>query len=137
MQLQEKQERQRQRKQEAKNKLEERKGRILKQLDDREHFKYVVAAEREEQAAIRNLEMELKKEDKMQNVERIRRMDEFMRLQVQRKLQDDDARTGETFDMTLSLVSTTLFLTLLCFTCRSLDQGPEGETPCGAEADAA
>ena len=103
--LQEKQDRQRQRAQEAKNKLDERKGRIIKQLNDKEHFKYVVAEEREEQAAIRNLERELKKADKQSNVQRIKRMDEFMRLQVQQKLRDDDARTAGIRDQKQKLLA--------------------------------
>ena len=45
--------------------------------------------------AIKSLHEELQKEDKRQNVERIRRMDEFMRLQTQQKLEEDDQRTAK------------------------------------------
>ncbi|GMI06510.1 hypothetical protein TrLO_g11817 [Triparma laevis f. longispina] len=92
--LADKHERQRQRQEEAQNKLFDRKQRIIKQLEDKEQFKYVVEAERAEEMAIRQLRMELKKEDKRQNVERIRRMDEFMRLQVKQKMEEDDSRTA-------------------------------------------
>ena len=72
-----------------------RKNKILKQLADRENYKYVVEAERAEQMAIRSLNKELHKEDKRQNVERLRRMNEYMRLQTSNKLSEDDARTEQ------------------------------------------
>ena len=74
-------------------KVEDRKNKILKQLADREHYKYVVEAERAEKLAVKSLREELQKEDKRQNVERLRRMNEYMRLQTANKMEEDDART--------------------------------------------
>jgi len=53
----------------------------------------VVEAERAEKMAVKSLREELHKEDKRQNVERLRRMNEYMRLQTANKLEEDDART--------------------------------------------
>ena len=85
--------RQKEKKEQSKRQLEERKSRILNQLNDREKFKGVVEAKREDERAYKNLKDELKKEDKRQNVERIRRMGEYARLQTLTKLESDDNRT--------------------------------------------
>jgi hypothetical protein len=72
---------------------EDRKQRIQKQLNDREHFIHVVEEQRAEERFTTQLQHELALEDKRQNVERIKRMNEFMRLQTMNKIEDDDKRT--------------------------------------------
>jgi len=72
---------------------EDKKNRTLTQLADREQFIQVVEMEREHERSVKNLNMELAEADKRANVQRIKRMDEFMRLQTMKKLQSDDART--------------------------------------------
>ena len=52
--------RQKEKKDEAMQKVENRKNKILKQLEDRENYKYVVEAERAEMMAIRSLNKEVR-----------------------------------------------------------------------------
>jgi hypothetical protein len=87
--------RQRQKLEEARAKDEERKRRIQAQLDDREHFILVVTDSRAQERGLRQLQADLSLEDKRQNVERIKRMNEFLRLQTLRKIERDDSRTAE------------------------------------------
>lgn len=89
----ERQARQRGKKEESMKFYEDKKNRTLTQLADREQFIQVVEMEREHERSVKNLNMELAEADKRANVQRIKRMDEFMRLQTMKKLQSDDART--------------------------------------------
>ena len=91
--LAERQARQRGKKEESMKFYEDKKNRTLTQLADREQFIQVVEMEREHERSVKNLNMELAEADKRANVQRIKRMDEFMRLQTMKKLQSDDART--------------------------------------------
>ena len=89
----EKHHRQKMKKDEAMARLEERKMRIQQQLDNREQFIHVIEEERAEERAKANLMAELAHSDKRQNVQRIQRMNEFMRLQTMHKIENDDSRT--------------------------------------------
>ena len=101
--LAERQARQQEKKEESMNFFADKRNRTLKQLEDREQYKYVVEMERDNERSIKNLNSELIQADKRANVERIKRMDEFMRLQTMKKLQSDDERTAAIRDQKRAL----------------------------------
>ena len=102
-QLKERQDRQKAKKEESMKFFVDKKAKTLKQLEDREQYKYVVEMERNHDRSIKNLNAELIQADKKANVERIKRMDEFMRLQTVKKLRSDDERTAAIRDQKRTL----------------------------------
>ena len=59
----------------------------------REQYYSVVTAKREKELTLKKCESELAKVDRVQNVARIRRIDDFLRLQTLQKVQEDDQRS--------------------------------------------
>jgi hypothetical protein len=72
----------------------DRKQGIIDNRTKREKYYTVVSAEREARLNLKKLDSELAKDDRVQNVARIRRIDDFLRLQTLQKVQEDDARSA-------------------------------------------
>merc|ERR1719502_605280 len=71
----------------------DRRQSIIDNRAKREQYYTVVSTEREQKLSLRKMESELAKEDRVQNVARIRRIDDFLRLQTLQKIQEDAARS--------------------------------------------
>jgi len=69
-------------------------ARILEKRAKLDSYLAVVHQERDRVRAKRNATKELRKEDKLSNVQRIKRIDEFVRLQTLQKIADDDDRSS-------------------------------------------
>lgn len=82
-----------QRQQQAYKLEEERVDTIVKKRSQLDAHLGVVNSKREAQRSLRKAQKELVKEDKLSNVQRIKRIDEFVRLQTLQKIQDDDDRS--------------------------------------------
>merc|ERR1711998_241505 len=82
-----------QRLEDAKTNLEERKRNIVESRQAREEKAELIHEEKFKAAQERMLHADLWKEDKIQNVQRIRRVEEFNRLQTLQKIQEDDDRS--------------------------------------------
>ena len=71
-----------------------RRADIVANRERRQQFYQTIAAERDQQNALLKLESDLALQAKVENVNRIRRVDDFNRLKLLHKLQADDRRTA-------------------------------------------
>ena len=72
----------------------DRRDRIIENREKREKFYYTITSDRERKLALKKMESELDISDRVQNVARIRRIDDFLRLQTLQKIQEDDSRSA-------------------------------------------
>ena len=72
----------------------DRRDRIIENREKREKFYYTITSDRERKLALKKMESELSISDRVQNVARIRRIDDFLRLQTLQKIQEDDSRSA-------------------------------------------
>mmetsp|Transcript_8067 Transcript_8067/g.20628 ORF Transcript_8067/g.20628 Transcript_8067/m.20628 type:complete len:516 (-) Transcript_8067:124-1671(-) len=82
-----------QRLEDAKGTMEDRKQSIIENRKKRDEQAGLIHIQRAKEMQLKMLETDLLKEDKQQNVQRIRRVEEFNRLQTLQKIQEDDDRS--------------------------------------------
>uniref|UniRef100_A0A7S1XQ95 Uncharacterized protein n=1 Tax=Phaeomonas parva TaxID=124430 RepID=A0A7S1XQ95_9STRA len=70
----------------------DRRRRIIQRMRGREHYKNVVAEERARYHHTLKTKHDLQLQDHLENVERIRRVDDYTRLKLMRKIEDEDER---------------------------------------------
>ena len=77
----------------AKEHEDDRIDQILKHAEEREAQVYAMREERFQTDMVKTVKERLKKQDKVDNIERMKRIDEFLRLQTLQKIQLDNDRS--------------------------------------------
>ncbi|CAM9703462.1 unnamed protein product [Chrysoparadoxa australica] len=66
---------------------------IINRRVEKDKFYAVVKAEREKEMAVRMLKNELSQQDKKENIERIKRIDQFVKLQTMKRIEEETHRS--------------------------------------------